>query len=286
MTSRSAPTSRGLSIRIGIPVRIAARPRASRGRGSGSAITVHCSESWGTVEETIELSMSAKPMPAQREQVRQRRAELVAGRLAHGGEAPVLGRPSSLPSANTPKWVWVLPTSTTSSMRRIIASGNGGPARRTACPGAERRRARRPRRRPVGQRQLRDRARAAARARTAASCTSGWGSVSRADAYSIAAEQQQVDVDHPRPVADRRRPPGRPRARPPCRRRAAPRARARSSTSQAGVEELRLVEHQADRLGLVDRGGARAPSPRARGSSATAASRCSRRSPTFEPRPR
>ena len=44
----------------------------------------------GTVEETIDAVEVVEAHAAQREQVAQRGAELVGGRLAHGGEAPVL----------------------------------------------------------------------------------------------------------------------------------------------------------------------------------------------------
>ena len=60
-------------------------------------------------------------------------------------------------------------------------------------------------------------------------------------------------------------------------------ARARSHP-QARVEEARLVEHLADRVGVVGRGAARTSTP-TRGSASTAACRSARRSPTFEPSP-
>src|SRR5205085_428323 len=78
-------------------------------------ISVHCSESCGTVEDTIEESTSLKDRPRS------------ASRLdsAAPSSSPVDSRTvakrqcsatTSEESANTPKWVWVLPTSTTSSM--------------------------------------------------------------------------------------------------------------------------------------------------------------------------
>ena len=70
---------------------------------------------------------------AQREQVAQRGAELVGGRLAHGGEAPVLDELVAV--GRCPKWVCVFPTSTTSSMRgrEVRLAAPCPPPRSTPC---------------------------------------------------------------------------------------------------------------------------------------------------------
>ena len=111
-------------------------------------------------------------------------------------------------------------------------------------------------RRPVARdRQLRRRARAAGRARSAASSTCSCGRLEAVGA-----------VDLRRPAAGRRRRSGAGRgarrpapapapARPPCRRPAAPPAPSAGADAQAGVEERALVEHLAHRLRLVDGGG-------------------------------
>ena len=98
------------------------------------------------------------------------------------------------------------------------------------------------------------------------------------------AEQQHVDVDHPRPVAH-----------------AAGRAAdlsldllarveqllgpERGLDPQAGVEEVGLVEDQADRLGLVHRRRGEHVDPVAR-QRRDRRRKVARRSPTFEPSPR
>ncbi len=71
----------------------------------------------------------------QLQQVAQRGAELVGGGLAHRGKTPVL---EQLLAAKVPKCVWVLPTSTTSSMAEDY--GPSAPAALTPtksgpCPG-------------------------------------------------------------------------------------------------------------------------------------------------------
>ena len=121
MTSRSAPSSRGLSMRIGIPVLHArARRRASRGRGSAPPSPATRAAAAGTVEETIDASRSSNAEPAQREQVAQRGAELVGGRRRAPSRS-ASARPARR-RRRSPKCVCVLPTSTTSSIGRTRSS--------------------------------------------------------------------------------------------------------------------------------------------------------------------
>ena len=68
------PTTRDLAVEVALAHRRPLRPQLRDGRGDDHAV------------EHLEVHA------AQREQVAQHRAELVGGRLAHGGEAPVLRR--------------------------------------------------------------------------------------------------------------------------------------------------------------------------------------------------
>ncbi len=269
LTSRSAPTSCGLSIRIGIPVRIVGPTTSIRGRGSGSPSRVHCSDSCGTVEDTIE-----RPCPRTTCRAAPSRFASAAPSSSPVDSRTVANRQCSATRArrrrDTPKCVWVLPTSTTSSIARNYglatarAAGRlpGPPARARAPP------ARRPASRPPGSVSPGSSS-SSGTSTNRREVTSACGRVRRSEHVLELVQQQQVDVDHPRPVAD-----------------AAGGAAdvaldllagieqllgvERGLDPQAGVEEVGLVEHQADRLGLVHRGGGehRDPVP---GSAATAA---------------
>ena len=62
---------------------------------------VHCSESCGTVEETIEALTSPNDIPRSDNRFDEHRAELVAGRFADGREPPVLGNRGRVRSQHT-----------------------------------------------------------------------------------------------------------------------------------------------------------------------------------------
>ena len=90
LTSRSAPISRGLSKRIAMPV-FSARADdehlvAEVARAPSPSTRAELGHRRGD-DRGLEV---VEAVAAQLEQVAQRRAELVGGRLAHGGEAPVL----------------------------------------------------------------------------------------------------------------------------------------------------------------------------------------------------
>ena len=241
--------------------------------------------------------MSAKPRPR-----RPSRFESAAPSSSRVESRTVAKRQCSdtvsAPSGKTPKCVCVFPTSTTSSIGAIT------PARgRCGVPPVRRRRP----------------ASASVRARPSGNVSSGRSSSSgtstnRRELTSACgrrqalggvlevAQQQQVDVDHPRSVAQ---PAGRP-ADLALDRLAGVEQRLGIELGldlHAGVEEVRLVEHQADRLGLVDRrasdarsrrgAAARPPRPRRlardhRRSSPARESRASlfTRRPPATPRPR
>src|ERR1700716_660284 len=89
------------------------------------AIAVHSGSSWGTVEETIEESISSNDSPRRPSRLRSAAPSwsavdwrTVANRQCSSSSSP----------RNVPKWVWVFPTSTTSSIgdhyaRRRMAAG-------------------------------------------------------------------------------------------------------------------------------------------------------------------
>ena len=200
----------------------------------------------------------AKPRPRSSSSAAQRRRRA----RRRSSERSVAKRQCSTisPSRTAPKWVCVLPTSTTRSTRGLSARARGHAGTRSGGPAQPHALVERQRRERVG-----ERARRPACASSKSSSSSGISTKRRASTCSCGrrsrvgavlelAEQQHVDVDRARAVARRRRARGRARARAPCRRRAAPRARARSRP-QARVEERRLVEHLADRVGVVGRGG-------------------------------
>ena len=113
MTRRSAPTSSGFSIRIGIPVLTPGpivRHSASRYRSASSSNWL---PSGGTTEETQTESIS------RRTSRRARRAGDPLGQLVAGRPERVWKRQCSTrrSPSKAPRWVWVLPTSTASSIR-------------------------------------------------------------------------------------------------------------------------------------------------------------------------
>ena len=199
-----------------------------------------------------------EPHSPQAEQVRQRGAELVPGRLAHGGKPPVLGDD-------------VLAVAVDAEVRLGVADvddeehganySNGGATRRTAWsdPGPARRGCR-PAVAPTGRVRSgieleQGHEHEAARA--------GLGVRERQPLGAVleVAEQQHVDVDHPRAVAGAAG--------------GAPHLALHRLAGveqvlgpelgldpHAGVEEVRLVEHEPDRLGLIQRRGAPAPARR------------------------
>src|SRR5947209_1932073 len=80
-------------------------------------MSIHCSESWGTVEETIEsaTSSNARPRSASRFDSAAPSSSPVDCRTVANRQCSATRSPSD---AKTPKCVCVLPTSTTRSMVR------------------------------------------------------------------------------------------------------------------------------------------------------------------------
>ena len=139
--------------------------------------------------------MSREADPAQREQVAQRRAELVGGRLAHGREAPVVHELDAVVGAEVR-----LRVADVDDEQHHGPTSSGGPGAphvlaRRAAP------ARRPRARGPGTSSVGPSSSSGTSTKRR-EVTSRCGSVSRSDAYSVVAEQQHVDVDRPRPVLD------------------------------------------------------------------------------------
>src|SRR5215210_3659588 len=81
-------------------------------------MAAHSGASWGTVEETIDASRSASPTPRSSSSARRRApsSSAVDSRTVAKRQCS-----SSCSPRNVPKCVWVLPTSTTSSIPRVYA---------------------------------------------------------------------------------------------------------------------------------------------------------------------
>ena len=169
-----------------------------------------------------------RTQPAQREQVRERRAELVAGSTR--------ARSQSASARSTP----VASGREDAEVRLGVADVDDEQHRATLhqCRGSRRpRTARRPARPPSAAQRVREPAAVGSVSSGSSSSsgtstkrrelTSGWGSVSRSDSYSRSPSSSSRRRSRAG-RGGRRRPRARPRARPPCTRRAAARARARS----------------------------------------------------------
>src|SRR4051812_10407697 len=114
--SRSAPTSRGLSVRTGIPSFMPGATNRSRPWKYRSFSQIHSWSCCGTTDATIAPSMSSNVMPRSRSSA--------AMRIASSSEVvvrEVAKRKWSASSSprNMPKWVWVLPTSMVRSTRGL-----------------------------------------------------------------------------------------------------------------------------------------------------------------------
>ncbi len=233
MTSRSAPTSRGLSIRIGMPVRIDGPDHQHR--VAEVALGHRASTARRAAARSRRRSRRrrrSKRQPAQRQQVRQRRAELIAGRLPHGGEPPVLGAATSSLGEHAEVGLGVADVDDQqharglSPRRQCAAAAPRGPPPGPSPSAVERI----GQRLAVGQRQLRveleqRHEHEPPRADLGVGQRQPRGAVARD--RRAAARRRRSPADR----GGRRRPRGPPPARPPCTRRAAPRVRARSRSA-------------------------------------------------------
>src|SRR5262245_13012484 len=120
-TSRSAPSSWGLSTRIGIPV-LRLGPTIRHGLPMWRSHNASYSgPSCGTTVETIEPSSESKLRPSSLSRLEM--VEASSSAVTLGSVQSRQSRASSSPS-KAPRCVCVLPTSTASSMRAIIGQGS------------------------------------------------------------------------------------------------------------------------------------------------------------------
>ena len=89
MTRRSEPSSRGLSMRIGIPVRAAGPTRTKRASRWRSQRRSYSGSRRGTTVERIRPVDRAPLEVAELQRSGERQRQLVGGRVAAGGEPPI-----------------------------------------------------------------------------------------------------------------------------------------------------------------------------------------------------
>src|SRR3954454_17352529 len=123
---RSAPTSRGLSVRTGMPSLIPGATNSRRPWKYRSFSKIHSWSCCGTTEATIAPSTSSKVIPRSRSSAAMRMAsssDVVVREVAKRKWST-----SSSPR-NIPKWVCVLPTSIVRSTGGLSAASQGSEAR-------------------------------------------------------------------------------------------------------------------------------------------------------------